>query len=203
MLATRGEPGGRSMGQGRSIRLTLALVAAALAAACAQPGGPGAAAPVPGAGPVHEVAGVVWTVPDAWTAQPSRAMRVATYAIPAAPGATAGECAVYFFGRDQGGSVDANIDRWAGQFQGVPAPVRVTQPIAGLKVTAVEIRGTYLAAGGPATKPRERMPDAELLGAAVQGPSGPVFFKCVGPRETMRAERYAFDAMIGSVHRAP
>ena len=48
-------------------------------------------------------------------------MRVATYAVPGAKGAEAGECAVFFFGPGQGGGVDDNVARWAKQFEGAPA----------------------------------------------------------------------------------
>ena len=40
-------------------------------------------------------------------------MRLATYQVP-----ESGECGVYYFGQGQGGGVEANIDRWIGQFQG-------------------------------------------------------------------------------------
>ena len=56
-------------------------------------------------------AGIRWTAPSGWKAEAERPMRLGTYTV--APGA---ECAVYFFGSGQGGSVDANVDRWVGQF---------------------------------------------------------------------------------------
>ena len=194
------------MSRGRWMVVAAGACAVVLASCSGQPavgGAAGVSGPSGGGGPVHQAAGITWTVPESWTPRPSRAMRVATYAIPAAPGAAPGSCAVYYFGRDRGGSVDANVARWAGQFAGGPTPVRVTQKIGGLEVTAVEIRGTYLEPGGPGMTSQGRMPDAELLGAIVEGPSGPVFFKCVGPMKTMRAARNAFDAMIGSVSRTP
>jgi len=41
-------------------------------------------------------------------------MRAATYTIVPAAGDTASaECVVYFFGAGQGGSVEANLDRWS------------------------------------------------------------------------------------------
>ncbi len=56
-------------------------------------------------------AGVHWTVPATWKAEAQRPMRLATYTV--APG---GECGIYYFGAGEGGSVDANLDRWIGQF---------------------------------------------------------------------------------------
>ena len=55
-------------------------------------------------------AGVRWTVPANWKAEPQRPMRLATYNVPPAAGdRDAGECGVYYFGAGQGGSVDANL----------------------------------------------------------------------------------------------
>ena len=48
-------------------------------------------------------------------------MRAATYDIPAAPGdKDNAECAVYFFGEGQGGSIDAKLERWKNQFHRGP-----------------------------------------------------------------------------------
>jgi hypothetical protein len=40
--------------------------------------------------------GIAWTLPARWTAGAGSAMRVATYAVSAAKGTEAGECAVFF-----------------------------------------------------------------------------------------------------------
>jgi hypothetical protein len=71
------------------------------------------------------VAGISWSIPDGWSEQPPRQMRVATYAVPAASGdAEGGECAIFYFGNDQGGGVEANIDRWVAQFDEVTAATK-------------------------------------------------------------------------------
>src|SRR5712664_3222342 len=73
-------------------------------------------------------AGVSWTVPKRWTEEPRRAMRVATYRIPAAPkDSEPAECGVFYFGAGQGGEVASNVDRWISQFEGHPTPVRSTR----------------------------------------------------------------------------
>src|SRR5437773_2653611 len=67
----------------------------------------------------ESAAGVRWTAPAGWTNEGARPMRAATYLIGPSSGDKAGaECAVYFFGAGQGGSVEANVDRWKGQFKG-------------------------------------------------------------------------------------
>src|SRR3954468_23388940 len=57
------------------------------------------------------------TVPAGWVEQtPSSSMRQAQFSLPKADGDTAdGELVVFYFGPGQGGSVEANIDRWVGQ----------------------------------------------------------------------------------------
>ena len=71
------------------------------------------------------VAGIHWSIPKRWTEQGQRPMRVATYTIPAAEGdAETGECAVFYFGNDQGGTVDQNIERLIGLFVTGCVPAR-------------------------------------------------------------------------------
>jgi hypothetical protein len=76
----------------------------------------------------ESIAGLRWTPPAGWKSSGATSMRVATYPVAPAPGdSSGGECAVYFFGVGQGGSVQANIDRWEAQFKdpgGKPAPRR-------------------------------------------------------------------------------
>lgn len=64
------------------------------------------------------VAGLKWTAPREWTNVGTAPMRAATYKVPLAAGDHgAAECVVYFFGKGQGGPIDANIERWRGQFR--------------------------------------------------------------------------------------
>jgi hypothetical protein len=149
--------------------------------------------PAPGA-PAEPATGpgVEWKVPSKWVAGPPRSMRLATYAIGDA------ECAVFYFGPNQGGAVDANIDRWAGQFEGAPNPKREIRTVHGMTVTRVEIDGAYLSPGtdmqSQGTKPGWR-----LLGAIVQAPQGPVFFKLTGPKGTVGGATKDFDALLASL----
>jgi len=149
-------------------------------------------------------AGVNWTAPAGWTKGPDRPMRAATYSVTAAPGDTAaGECAVNFFGAGQGGSVQDNIDRWKGQFQGSdgkPAVPKVgTRTVRGLKITTVDTSGVYSGMGGPmATSPRS-VPNYRLLGAIVEAPGGTVFFKFTGPANTIAANVAKFEQLLASL----
>lgn len=147
-------------------------------------------------------AGVRWSVPKGWTSQPARPMRVATYNIPAAPGSRAGECAVFYFGRGQGGGVEENLARWTEQFEQAGKPRRGERTVAGFRVHTIDLSGTYLAPGGPMMQSKEKLPNYRLLGAIVETPGGNVFFKSTGPAATMERARADFDRMIGSVLKA-
>jgi len=146
-------------------------------------------------------AGIQWTAPAGWKAEAGRPMRLATYTV--APG---GECGIYFFGAGQGGSVEANLDRWIGQFlqaDGKPsksAAKVAKRTIHGWAVTTVDASGAYTGMGGPMAKSdAPAMPDYRMLGAIVEGPQGSVFIKFTGPAKTIAANQAAFDKMIASL----
>jgi hypothetical protein len=151
-------------------------------------------------------AGIRWTAPAAWKAQGAAPMRAATYAVAPAPGDTAAsECAVYFFGAGQGGGVQANIDRWKGQFTGAngkEAPAKVAmRTVHGLKITTVDASGTYSGLGGP-VGPTHLVNDYRLLGAIVEAPGGSIFIKFTGPAKTVGANQQRFEALLASMEPA-
>jgi hypothetical protein len=146
------------------------------------------------------VAGIRWSVPKRWAEQGQRPMRVATYSVPASEGDTeASECAVFYFGNDQGGTVDQNIDRWIGQFETSSVPSRASKDINGMKVTLVQIAGAYLAPGGPMMQSTGKKENFRLLGAIVEGPEGSVFYKLTGPAKTVTAAEGEFNALVDSI----
>ncbi len=141
--------------------------------------------------------GLSWTAPKGWASGAPRPMRAATYTVPAAKGdAEPGECAVFFFGTGQGGSVDDNVKRWVGQFDGGKASTRV-EKVNGLTVTRVEVSGTYQSGG--MSGPKVAKPGFLLEGAIVEGKDGAVFFKFTGPAKTVEAAKKDFAAMLASV----
>jgi hypothetical protein len=150
--------------------------------------------------------GLRWTVPSTWKSEPgARPMRLATYAVPAATGDQApGECVVSYFGRGQGGSVEANLQRWTAQFQDASGqPVKNAdvkhKTVHGLPVTTIDASGTYTGMGGPMMKAKTSQPGYRMLGAIVEGPEGSVFFKFTGPARTVAANQKAFEPMVASV----
>lgn len=150
-------------------------------------------------------AGVAWTVPARWEAQPPRMMRVATYLIPKAEGDDEpGECAVFHFGRGQGGSVDLNLQRWREQFEtdsgGQPSMAERKSTINGLAVTTVSLAGTYLASMGPMFQSGAvKKPGYRMLGAIIEAPEGNVFVKLTGPEKTVFGADGEFQAFLNSL----
>ncbi len=183
-------------------RLLVGLAAGALALAfvgCSKKGG-GEHGELLGQN-TGSVPGVQWSVPKRWEVQGQRSpMRAASYTIPPAEGdSDAGECAVFYFESGQGGSVDANIERWVGQFDQPSGPERGTKDVEGMKVSTVKIGGTYLAPSGPMMMPSGKKDNYKLLGAIVEGPKGLVVFKFTGPAKTVDNASNEFDALVSSM----
>jgi hypothetical protein len=102
----------------------------------------------------QSVAGLKWAPPAAWKAEEgSRPMRAATYTVLPASGDTANaECVVYFFGAGQGGSIDANLERWKGKIvgpDGKPAEAKIAKGTVDDPVTTIDSSGDYNGMGGP------------------------------------------------------
>ncbi len=134
-----------------------------------------------------------YKAPDVWVKeQTTSTMRVAQYKLPKAEGDPEDALLViYFFGATQGGAVQANIDRWISQMQqpdGSSSKDRAkteTSTVNGLKVTSVDVAGTYTAEMAPGT-PSQRHDDSYRMRAAViETPKGNYFLKLVGPAKTM------------------
>ncbi len=154
---------------------------------------------LPGLAGAEAAGGLAWTAPKAWKVEAERPMRAATYKIAAQKGdADDAECAVFYFGRGQGGTVEQNVQRWAAQFEGGKAPTTKKEKAGALDVTTLELEGTYTGGGGPmgakVTKPGYR-----LLGAIVDGPEGAIFFKLTGPSKTVQAARADFLKMAKGI----
>jgi len=149
------------------------------------------------------VAGLKWEPPTGWKSSGTTSMRAATYPVSPVQGDRGGaECVVYFFGLGQGGSVQANLDRWEGQFKtpdGKPAPAKVTHlTIHGLPVTTIDVSGEYSGMGGPTATEPGRVFNYRLLGAIVESVGGNVFIKFTGPARTMSANQPKFKQLLDS-----
>lgn len=156
---------------------------------------------------VNSVAGLTWEVPANWRAERQRPMRVATYSTPSAEGEQdMGEVAIFYFGPGEGGSVEANIERWFGQFEHPDLTPQESAPlesmiINGIPVTIVRTSGTYTAAAGPMAPQQDVRPGYMLIGAIAEGPQGAVFFKFTGPETTVQEAESDFMRLVESIRR--
>jgi hypothetical protein len=141
--------------------------------------------------------------PASWKrVQPKSGIVETEFAIPsAAADLPAGRMTVM----GAGGSVQANVDRWYGQFaqpDGSATKDKATTKtlkLAGCTVTLVDVTGTYKdMPGGPFAggKTIER-PDYRMLAAIVETPeAGSHFLKFYGPAATVAKEADGFRKMI-------
>lgn len=142
---------------------------------------------------------VGFELPEGWQEKsPTGAMRSAEATIPGEDGDA--EMVVFYFGPGQGGGVEPNLQRWVGQMQVAEGtePERDSFQVGELTVTHITVHGTLLPSG-MGTGPSEPQPDSTLMGAVVEGPSGPWFFKVTGPQATLEGEREAFLEMLHTV----
>jgi hypothetical protein len=147
---------------------------------------------------------VTFTAPSEWVKEtPSSSMRKAQYKWPGQDGKEDAELAVFYF-PGTGGSVEANLQRWYGQFKqpdGSPTTDHVSQKkvqVNGMEVTEVYVTGTYLKSTSPMMMqgPVDELPDYAMLAAIVEAPNGPWFFKATGPEATIDFWRQSFDKFI-------
>lgn len=143
--------------------------------------------------------------PSDWASRPvTSSMRAADFVLPGKAGEA--ELIVFYFGPSGAGSIDDNVNRWVDQFQQPDgkssrdaAKIEKTK-FGGQDATYVSLTGRYVTqgmpggGGGPVDKP-----DQALLAAIVGSPSGPYYFKLVGPKETVEASAKAFRGMLDSL----
>jgi hypothetical protein len=138
--------------------------------------------------------------PDGWVRkQPQTRIVEHEFAIPAAEGDAAdGRLTVM----GAGGGVQANIDRWYGQFTqpdggNTQERAKVKQmKVAGQNVHLVDISGTFRDSRGPMSPVVER-PKYRMLAAVIESKSaGDYFIKFYGPEKTVADNEKAFVRMI-------
>jgi hypothetical protein len=145
--------------------------------------------------------GLAYDVPKEWRAvEATSSMRLAQWSYGARS-----EIVVFYFGEGQGGSVEANLDRWYGQFEqpdgsSTRERAKVTKSKAGaLTVTRADVQGTYGAPVRPGAAERHNEPDYRMIAAVVEGPSGPWFIRFLGPAKEVSAGETPFDAFLSGL----
>lgn len=145
------------------------------------------------------------SVPDAWVAEtPHSQMRQLQFRVPAAEGEGA-EFILYYFGPGQGGTLEANLERWRSQFEGPdgsPVEPEVSQiGTAAIPATLVQLRGSYGRSVGMGPG-EEVLADRMLLAGLVETPRGNLYPQLHGPAEVVLSQREGFVAFVQGIHSA-
>jgi hypothetical protein len=153
------------------------------------------AATVTAAGPVEFTVGSFTLArPENWEwMPPASPMRKAQLSVPGKPGGAPAEVTFFHFGAGQGGSVQANVDRWFKQFSDGYTDAR-TEQVGSTTITFVKAEGTFASGmpGGPTTP----MKDYALRGAILESSSGDVYVKMTGPKEVVKGAIPALEKMV-------
>jgi gluconolactonase len=139
-------------------------------------------------------------VPTTWESEkPSNRLRLAQFVIPKAEGdSEAGELVI---SPPIGGTPEANIQRWIGQFEADGREAKMTEGTApDGKYILVNLKGTFKKSIGPPiamkTTPK---PGYRMLGVILQTKAGGnYFFKLTGPDKTVAGQAEALRTAFGA-----
>ena len=129
---------------------------------------------------------------EGWVVEtPTSAMRKAQFRLPRAGKDTAdASLVVYHFGA-QAGSLQANLDRWCGQFvqpDGKPSSEAMKSSqhdVNGIPVHEIDLSGTYVAETAPGSGEHVHEEGWRMLAAVFEAKDGPYYAKLVGPSATV------------------
>ncbi|CAN5431993.1 hypothetical protein BH23VER1_BH23VER1_03060 [soil metagenome] len=147
-----------------------------------------------------EVGGLVFTAAAPWSAKPEpRPMSQASLTYTSTgEGIDPLEADFYYFGAGQGGTAEANVARWKGQFQGEPQLETEILKFGDKEVTLVHITGTYLS--GAMFGPKTPLDKHALLGVIAPGKDAPVFIKMTGTEESVAGAKDALEKLVASAY---
>ncbi len=137
--------------------------------------------------------------PASWIwAPPKSTFTTANYVLPAVESSEPALLAITEFEQDEGGNIDDNIVRWKSQFrdfEGAPVKPTVEQiTFQGLNATQIAFRGEYMGAGAAWHKP-----DHTMIVIVLEQSTTRVFFKILGPTETVNVHRDPLYEMLHSI----
>jgi hypothetical protein len=156
--------------------------------------------------PAVQNEGLTFTPPSGWMAEsPSSSNRKAQFKLPRAEGDSEdAELVVHHF-PSGGGTPQANIDRWIGQFtkpdgSSVADTAKVThRSIEGIPFTIVDAGGSYSNAMMSMQKPEGPKANYRMLGAIAETKTGPWFIKLTGPAKTVYKWAPSYEAFLNSI----
>ncbi len=157
-------------------------------------------------GTVTEIDGLKSKVPDTWKQQePNSNMRAFQFTIPKDKNDKYdAELVIFFFGKNGGGGVKANIDRWKGliappEGKTIDDAAKVEEiKVGDVKVTLLDASGTYTVKTRPAdpSDKGEKRDNYRLIGAVFESANGPYFIRLAGPAKTVEANKKGFDQWL-------
>ena len=144
--------------------------------------------------------------PEGWiTVKTTSAMRVAQYTLPKSEvDLEDASLVLYYFGAAQGGSAQANVERWINQIKqpdGSSSQDKAKTEVAtvnGLKMTTVDVSGTYTAEMTPGSADRHNEEKYRLRAAVIETPKGNYFVKLTGPVNTVAKWEQAYNDYLKS-----
>ena len=148
-----------------------------------------------------------YATPAGWVSKtPASSVRLAEFTLPKVAGDAEDATATVYFFAGTGGSVQANLDRWIGQMAQPDgsaskdkAKTTTIQSTPGLKITLVDVSGTYVAEVTPGSAEKFNKPGFRQLAAVVETPGGPHFVKVVGPAKTVAKWEASVSAFLKSL----
>ena len=136
--------------------------------------------------------------PNNWAwIKSSSAMRVAQLQVTQPGASEPAQVMFFYFGPSDGGSIQANVERWFSQFKESKKEInaRVDESLVkGRRVTFVQGEGTYL--NGSPGGPKSAKPNFVLMGAILESKQGNVFIKMTGPSALTKAAIPTFKKMV-------
>ncbi len=146
-----------------------------------------------------QLLGLTSQVPASWVPEQAASdMRLLQFKIPGAEGSEGADFIVYYFGPNQGGSVEANVARWQSQFSN-PDGSEVEPVVSTLQgaqpATLVELEGSYARSVGMG-QAVEAQPARMLLAAVVETAKGNLYPQLHGPADLVKAQRAGFVAFV-------
>ena len=144
------------------------------------------------------------TVPATWNREEPKSRIIEhEFSLPAAEGDTAG---VRVTMMSAGGSIQANIDRWIGQFSqpdGTATRDRAQvseQAMAGQTVHKVDVAGTFQDQPGGPFGPKVDRPGYRMLAAIIATQKGGNYFiKFYGPAKSVAESEASFESLLSSL----
>jgi len=141
---------------------------------------------------------LVFSAQEGWVEEPPASdMRVVQYVLGDA------SLVVFHFGA-AGGTVEANFERWASQFEPtgggeVMIGEFAERTVLGMPVHEVAYSGTYVAETSPGSGERVNHPEWRLVAAVVESGHGPYYVKLVGPEQAVRRWEPSFGAFLDAI----